>query len=53
MQQISTEGALDNTPLCGQRDSLGDVQKTEIWPYEQMVYAQTSSCPKKWHSNRT
>ena len=24
-----------------------DVQDIKIWPYEQMVYAQPSSCPRK------
>ena len=29
---------------------LGDMQEIEIWPYKQMVYAQPSSCPRKWHT---
>ena len=24
------------------------VQKIEIWPYEQMVYAQTKICAREW-----
>ena len=24
--------------------------KVPIWPYEQMVYAQPSTCPRKWHA---
>ena len=27
-----------------QGDPLGDVQKSEVWPYEQMVYAQPRIC---------
>ena len=44
MQQISTEG------VGGQCDPLGNVQEIQIWPYEQMVYAQPSTCPRKWHT---
>ena len=32
----------------GQDDPLGIVQEIEIWPYEQMIYAQTSICPREW-----
>ena len=31
-----------------QNDPLGVVQETEIWPYEQIVYAQPSICPGEW-----
>ena len=34
--------------LGGQGDPLGIVQETEIWPYEQMVYAQTWIRPEEW-----
>ena len=34
--------------MGGQADPLGDVQEIEIWPYEQMVYAQPSTCPGEW-----
>ena len=30
------------------RWSTAIVQEIEIWPYEQMVYVQTSICPGKW-----
>ena len=50
MQQISTEGVEDKTQLDGHDDPLGDVQEIEIPPYEQMVYAQTSTCPRKYHT---
>ena len=33
------------TRLDGQGDPLGIVQEIEIWPYEQMVYAQPRICP--------
>ena len=36
--------------LKGQCDPLRDVQEIEIWPYEQMVYAQPRICPRKWHT---
>ena len=26
------------------------MQEIEIWAYEQMVYAQPNSCPRKWHT---
>ena len=29
-------------------DPLGTVQEIEIWPYEQMVYAQSGICPGEW-----
>ena len=32
----------------GEDDSLGIVQKIKIWPYYQMVYAQTRIHPKEW-----
>ena len=31
--------------MGGQSDPLGDMQETEIWPYEQMVYTQSSIRP--------
>ena len=31
-----------------QVDALRIGQKIEIWPYEQMVYAQPRICPGKW-----
>ena len=34
--------------LGGQSDSLGIVQEIELWPYEQMVYAQPKICPGEW-----
>ena len=33
-----------------QSDRQGIVQETEIWPYEQMVYAQLSTCPEEWNT---
>ena len=44
------------------RWSTGRLQVIEIWPYEQMLYAQPSSCPgerhtktplRLWHTNRS
>ena len=36
--------------MSGQGDQLGDVQEIWIWPFKQMVYAQPSICPRKWHT---
>ena len=47
MQQIRAEGFYDKTRLGQQGDPQGDVQETENRPYEQMVYAQPSTCPRK------
>ena len=37
----------DQTRLGRQGDPLGNVQESSIRPYEQMVYAQPSRCPRK------
>ena len=50
MQQIVTEGIRGETRLGGQDDPLGNVQEISIWPCQQMVYAQPSTCPRKWHT---
>ena len=34
--------------MGGKGDPLGIVQEIWIWPYEQMVYAQPSTCPGEW-----
>ena len=36
--------------MGGQGDPLGNVQEIEIWPCQQMVYAQPSTYPWKWHA---
>ena len=46
MQLIGTEGVQGETLLGGQGDPLGNVQ--EIWPCQQIVYAQPSTCARKW-----
>ena len=40
MQQISTEREEDFARLDRQGDPLRIVQEIEVWPYEQMIYAQ-------------
>ena len=50
MQQIVTEGVQGLTWLDGQSDPLGNVQEILIWPCQQIVYAQPSTCPRKWHT---
>ena len=45
MQQISTKR---NMRLGGQGDPFGIMQEVEVWPYEQMVYAQPRICPREW-----
>ena len=39
--------------MCGKGDPLGTVQEIEIWPYEQIVYAQHRICPRKWDAKST
>ena len=48
MQQIGTKRAWDYALLGGQGDPLGIVQAVEVWPNEQMVYAQPRICPGEW-----
>ena len=38
---------------CGERNSLGIVQEIEIWPCEQVVYAQPRICPRKWNAQNS
>ena len=40
MQLTSTEGVQEYTWLGGIGDSRGTVQKTEFWPYYQMIYGE-------------
>ena len=47
MQQISTEGVQVETRPGLQGDSLGNVQEISIRPYQQMVYAQPGTYPRK------
>ena len=48
MQQISTERIQDLAWSGKQGDPLGIVQEVEVWPYEQMVYAQHRIFPIEW-----
>ena len=50
MQQIGTEEVQGYTRLGGQGDLLGNVQVMYIRPCQQIVYAQPSTRPSKWHS---
>ena len=50
MQQTSTEGVSDETWLGGHGNLQGNVQEIKIWPYEQIVFAQPSICPRKWNT---
>ena len=47
MQPTCTEGVQDKLRPGREGDSLGIVQKIKIWPYYQMVYAQTRLYPRK------
>ena len=38
------------TRMGRQGDPLRNVQEILIRPYKQMVYAQPSTCPRKWHT---
>ena len=48
MQQITPERVYDLTRLGREGDSLGFVLEIEVWPYEEMVYAQRRICPGEW-----
>ena len=48
MPQVSTESIEVYARLVWQGDPLGIVQETNIWPYEQMVYAQPWICLGEW-----
>ena len=39
--------------MGGQGDPLGIVQETEVWSYEQIVYAQLRIYPELWHAQIT
>ena len=39
--------------MGGKGDPLGIVQESEIWPYDQMVYAQTRICPRNWDAQNS
>ena len=43
-----TKWVQDKALLDGKGDPLGIVQEIEIWPYYQMVYAQTRICSREW-----
>ena len=47
MQQISTEEVQAETRLGRQGGPLGNVQEISIRPYQQIVYAQPGTCPRK------
>ena len=52
MYQISTERLLEYIRLGRQGEPLGIVQEIEVWPYEQMLYAQPRICPMEfWHTH--
>ena len=55
MQQTSTKWLQNETWVGEESDPLGIVQEIEIWPYYQMVYAQTRNFPGElgaWNSLR-
>ena len=47
MQQTCTKGVQFLAQLGGDGDLLGIVREIKIWPYYQMIDAQTSICPKR------
>ena len=47
MKPTSIKRVQDKVWLDGKDDSLGIVQKINIWPYYQMVYAQTRILPRE------
>ena len=50
MQQISAKRVSNSTWLGGKGDLLEIVQEIGIWPYKQMVYAQSRICPGEWET---
>ena len=50
MQETSSESVEDLAQLGGKDDSLGIVQKTEFWPFYQIMYAQNRIRPRKWNA---
>ena len=53
MQQTSIKGVQDLVWLVGNGDLQRIVQETEILTYDQMVYAQTRICPRKWDTQNS
>ena len=47
IQQSSAKEKQDEAWQGGKGDSLGIVQEIDIWPYYQMVYAQTRTHPRE------
>ena len=47
MQQISTKGVQGETRQSRQGNPLGTVQEISIQPYQLIVCAQPSTCPRK------
>ena len=43
----------DSTRLGEEGDPLGIVQKIEIWPYNQILYAQSRIRPREWDTQNS
>ena len=50
MQQISRKGVSGETQLGGKDNPFGIDQEIEIWPYYEMVYAQTRINQRGWEA---
>ena len=50
MQQTNTERVYVLVWRAEQGDPLWIVQENEVWPCDQMVYAQSNSCPGELNS---
>ena len=48
MPQTGTIRIHDLTQKSGVCDPQGSATEIQIWPYYQMIYAQTSVFPRKW-----
>ena len=48
MQQTCTEGVQNHARLLGEVVLLGIEQDIKIWPFYQLVYAQSRICPEEW-----
>ena len=53
MQQTCIEREQEPTELAMADGPLQIRQVTKIWPYRQIVHAQTRNCPRKWDPQNT
>ena len=52
MHLTRTKEEQDETRLGREGDPQGTVQEIEIWPFNQIAYAQTRIRPKEWDAQK-